>query len=212
MISLIYHEIVSLNDPLLFDWLDAVQTNFPPDEQMLASFYLRFLVAKSEGDDEALTYRMLAVLNAEDQSLIGAVLYQTIPELSAVYLWYLLVAAKDQRGQGLGTAFYTEIVRRANEEIPDLKAIVLEVERPDQALSDEQCIESEQRIRFYRRLGVQIATNLTYYQSLDRPDQKPKLMYVCIHPLRTITDEDKYQLSLSALGNGIVPNTSISWE
>jgi hypothetical protein len=84
-------ELKSLEDDLLPPWLDLYETTFPPEERVLVSFLLRVILHKSSAG--ALDYSPLAFLSPE-QVFIGMCFYQTIPDLSMVYLWYLAMMSE----------------------------------------------------------------------------------------------------------------------
>ena len=196
-----YHELTDVHDPLFLNWLDAIQMGFPPDEQMLASFFLRILFSKECNEKDAMLYHLLAVLGS-DRQMVGLLMYQLFPDQQVCYLWYIWVDEM-LRGQGIGSAAYLEMIRRTRAEMPDVRALVYEIDRPDQAQTKDVRIEAERRIEFYRRLGMKIATNLVYHQSVERRDQPMKQMYLCIHSLLPVTGDEAYQLLNSIFGRYI---------
>lgn len=202
-VALHYHEIDDLNDPRFLDWLDALQTGFPPDEQMLTSFFLRLLQRKARQEEGTERFHLVAILDDEEKQA-GMMMYQMLPDEKVCYLWYILVE-ENRRSQGLGSRIYREMVQRAQTEIPDLRAVIYEIDRPDQALNETLRVEAERRIVFYRRHGMKIASNLQYHQSVGRRDQPSRLMYLCVHPLQPMSNDEAYAMLKRIFGDDIEP-------
>ncbi|MCL2859133.1 MAG: GNAT family N-acetyltransferase [Oscillospiraceae bacterium] len=73
-------------------------------------------------------------------------------------LLFLFAIFNGNRGNGAGTEFLREIIKYYNNK----KAIIAEVERPEDAKSYEGKIMCEKRILFYERLGFTIYKDIDY--------------------------------------------------
>jgi GNAT superfamily N-acetyltransferase len=70
----------------------------------------------------------------------------------------LLAVLAHRRGKGDGSAFLRAIARR----YADKKALIVEVERVEDALGDADRATREARIRFYRRAGFHTVAGISY--------------------------------------------------
>ena len=166
-------DLKSLEDDLLPAWLDLYETSFPPEERVLVSFLLRVIRNRSRAG--ALDYSPLAFLSPE-QVFIGMCFYQTIPDLSIVYLWYLAMVP-EVRNQGLGSGFYCIITERT---FASNGLLVFEVEKPEEAHSEAQRLIRQRRIDFYRRNGAFLLNGISYLQSVGS-HVPPTPMHIMVH-------------------------------
>lgn len=182
------HHITSISDPFLPPWLDLFQTAFPLHEQIQISSLLGALTSREE-DRAVFTAALL------EDKFAGMALHQRREDVAV--LWYLAVHP-DFRGQGLGSQLYGMI--RAG--YPEARALVYEIERPDQARTAGDREQAERRIAFYRRLGGRVALNLRFWMSVG--DWQPKtLMYLVIHPLQPMNPDDALQIFRQLFSDGI---------
>ncbi|MCL2383560.1 MAG: GNAT family N-acetyltransferase [Oscillospiraceae bacterium] len=65
---------------------------------------------------------------------------------------------KENRGKGIGTKFLKEVI----EKYGDKKAIIVEVEKPENAKSEEEKTIREKRISFYEKSGFIIYKDINY--------------------------------------------------
>jgi len=172
---LVFHDIVSLNDPRYDDYLDLYQRSFPPDEQELVSRQNRILRAAMRGEN---TPNHIFVAIAPDGGTAGMARYEMTDD--AAVLWYLAVAER-LRGEGLGSAIYAEVVRRVREAEPAGAALVYEVEDPARAADPRS---AERRIEFYQRNGGLLLGGIAYVQSVGW--QPPLPMCLMVHPFGPI--------------------------
>jgi ribosomal protein S18 acetylase RimI-like enzyme len=189
MPELSFHEIRDIQDDLLLPWLDLYEQAFPPNEKVYVSDHLAALKERSlnKANDKCL----LAAL--EDAAvLVGMARYDITGEPAIGYLIYLAVT-EEKRNVGIGGRFYGEIVRRLQETHPSIKAVVMEVERPDQAHSEESRAYAERRIRFYLRQGAFLVGGINYLQEVD--NQPPVPMHVMVHPFVAMEPEEAYHLA-----------------
>lgn len=189
-------EIRDLNDPLLLPWLDLYETAFPPSEKVLVSNHLRLLRAKASG--EAADQVLIAALQGE--TLVGMARYDLDREAGALGLWYLAVTA-EARSRGLGARIYGELVSRARE--LGLRALVFEVEHPEETHSPEEGALAVRRIGFYRRQGARLLEGVSYTQQVGS-HQPPIPMHVMIHALEEMTPEEAFVLGELVLGDTLV--------
>ncbi len=196
--SLRFHRLSGSTDPLFPAWLDAIQMGFPPDEQMRMSFYFR---AADGGTDWDL--RLYAALDEQD-ALVGIAMYELLDDVGGCFLWYLWVDA-GRRSQGVGSRLFGFVREQAAADLPGLRAIVWEVERPDAVPGHHERALAERRITFYTRLGARVARNVVYHSSTDRPDQLPRLMYLCLLPAAPLADEEAGTILREVFGHGMEP-------
>jgi len=70
----------------------------------------------------------------------------------------LFAVFEGNRKKGIGTKFLQEIIKNYDNK----KAVIVEVEKPEDAKSDEQRILREKRISFYERVGFKICKDIEY--------------------------------------------------
>jgi GNAT superfamily N-acetyltransferase len=199
-VELRFAEITDISDGLLLPWLDLYQRSFDQREQNLISDLLWMM----KHPDESKNGHFLAALD-DDGDLAGIALYSGSGR--SAWLWYLAVHW-NRRGQGIGHALYQEVVRRCLETYPDIRALLMEIGRPDQAESEDKRLEAERRIRFYREIGVRIATNIRYW--LDVGDWQPRsLLYLGVHPIQQIDDAEALELLQDVFGEQMEPASHI---
>ncbi len=114
-------------------------------------------------------------------------------------LWYLAVCP-EHRSQGIGAKLYKTIIKS----LDCVRAVVYEIERPDQMPDETQRRLAERRMEFYRRMGGRIALNLRFWMSVG--DWQPRtLMYLVIHQLQPISVEDVLRIFYNLFPEGIEP-------
>ncbi len=153
-------DLLDIGDDLLLPWLELYETAFPPSERLLVAAQLQLL--KRNAESAAPDVHMLAVLD-ERETLAGILQYEIVPDVSAAFLWYLAVQPA-QRNRGLGAQIYREMWKRL--ETQGCQALVLEVEIPEEAESDEQRQLAIRRIGFYRRLGARLMLGVEHMQEI----------------------------------------------
>lgn len=192
MSDLIYHDLLSLDDPLYDEYLDLYQLSFPLNEQELVSGHNRILRASMRG--EVTVHRLMTVLTSGGEP-VGMVRYQLAQDVGV--LWYLAVSRND-RGAGIGSEVYAEVVRRVRKEIPHASALVYEVERPESADDGEM---AGRRIRFYQRNGGFVLTGVAYTQSVGW--QAPIPMHLMVHPFRAMTAAEAVGICQAVFGETV---------
>lgn len=192
-----YIEITDLNDPLLLPWLDLYEKAFPPNERILVSGHLRVLKARAAGmpTDE----HILAALD-EGGELVGMARVM-IRANEVAYLWYIAILPS-RRGQGLGAAFYREIIRRA--EGANCPALIFEVEIPERAIDQMHRQTALRRIGFYRRLGAKVLGGIHYLQSVG-PHQPPTPMHIMAHTFRPMDAKEVFVLAQALFDDAVQP-------
>ncbi len=198
MAPLTFNAIANLHDELFVPWLDLYETAFPPEERLLASAFWKVLAAKEQG--KPLTVELLAALDA-GQRLVGMAFSELYPEARLAALWYVAVDPR-QRSQGLGSQVYQEIVRRVRE--AGCRAMLFEVEIPENAPAPEAKTLAERRIAFYRRNGARLLTGIHYLQSVG-PHQPLTPMHLMIHPLEPLDPPAALALAQGLFGDLVTP-------
>ena len=195
------HRITELSDPNLGPWLDLYQTKFPLDEQVLVSTFIEAL--RCEETD----CRLITVLEAAE--VVGMACFQLIPEVHAAYLWYL---AAEPEGQGIGSWTYRRLIEMAGKELPGLRAIAFEVERPEDSRDEHSRDLALRRIDFYRRAGARLCGNIRYFQDVGWQPRIP--MHLMIHPLDPIslTVEDARGILHGVFGSALEDSDALVFE
>jgi GNAT superfamily N-acetyltransferase len=193
--ALDFHRLSGIADLHFPAWLDAISTGFPPDEQMLPSFFFDALGMER--------FRFYATLD-QSQALVAILMYQLRPHNDTCYLWYIWVA-DHLRSQGIGSQVFGFMVGQAREELPNLRAVVWEIERTDVSPSRQERQDAERRMAFYRRQGGLVATNVVYHQSCGRADQLPKLMHLCLLPVQPLSEQESLAILRDVFGDSMEP-------
>ncbi|MCC7495873.1 MAG: GNAT family N-acetyltransferase [Fimbriimonadaceae bacterium] len=197
MSSVSLREITELTDPRLPDFLDAIATGFPADEQMPPGYYLRLLARRAAGDPAAAAMH-LATAHDDAARWVGLTMWEESEPLSC--LWYLWVAPSE-RNRGIGAAIYQAVVARCQAS----RGLIIEVERPDfLAPNSPACAFAKRRIGFYQRQGAVLLPDLVYRQSCGRDDQPARLMYLMVHPFQPLTPADLEQAARDHMGEDVL--------
>jgi GNAT superfamily N-acetyltransferase len=183
-------ELEAVTDDLLLPWLDLYETAFPPPERVLVSAILGILRDKSP--ELVQSHHLLAALEPPGQ-LVGMAWYELWPKDVAL-LGYIAVIP-ERRGQGIGTRFYREIVKRIS-----ARVLFLEMEMPEEAASEQQRQIALRRIQFYRRLGALRLTGIHYLQSVG-PHQPLTPMHLMVHPFGPIDALAVFELAQGVFGD-----------
>lgn len=186
-------ELVDRRDDLLIPWLRLYELAFPPNERMMAASFLDMLHGRERG--EAQDKHLLAALD-RGGSLVGMAAYGDMAELNAAFLWYLAVLPQE-RNRGVGAWLYQEIVRRL---APGTRAMIFDVERPEDRPSDEQCMLAQRRLGFYRRQGARLLQGATSTINVG-PHQPPTPMYLMVHPLVPMDAQQAFMLAQEIYGD-----------
>lgn len=199
------HEIESITDDLLLQWIDLYETAFPPRERVLVSDHLRLLRNKELGRNKH--EHILAAVD-DNGDLAGMARYEIVAKCSTAYLWYLAVNA-ECRNRGMGVAIYKDIAARVQAD--GAKSIIFEVEIPQEASSQDEAEFAKRRIGFYRRLGAKVLTGIIYIQSVG-PHQPSIPMHLMIHSFFEQDAEDAYNLAACMFGDSLTRNGPIGLE
>lgn len=70
----------------------------------------------------------------------------------------LLAVERKLRGQGIGAAFLTDIIKKYG----DKEGIIVEVEKPEEAESESEKSKRIKRVRFYEKLGFRLIKGIDY--------------------------------------------------
>lgn len=197
-----YHEVISVDDPLLPDWLALYETAFPANERVLCATWLRILSAKGAGEQQ--DQHLLAAV-CEGQ-LAGLASYATRPDVGAAHLQYL-ATVPELRSQGIGAALYGEVVRRVRADCPSARGMVIEVESPRE-VSTEDPEMALRRIGFYKRQGARVLSGIEYWQSV--PGHRAIRMCLMVHAFGEMSPAEGLELAQAVLGD--VQCLSLAWE
>lgn len=194
--------IQSLNDDLLFPWLDLYEGAFPFAERVPVSVLLGFLKERRDN------FSMLAALD-EDQRFAGLAFYMFPAEAGgrAAFLWYL-ATLPELRGQGLGAWMYRGILARLPRGV---EAIYYDIEIPELAATPEEAQMARRRINFYRRLGAhRLAGILDHMRAAD---DRPSLeLYLMVHPLSDLNPTAALALARTFLPDALEETGEIFYE
>lgn len=188
-----YHlvEMDGLGDPRLPDWLCLYELTFPPEERLLAGELVRILQKPASCQ----THHMLALVETE-QGLAGLGLWQSQPQLSTAYLWYLAVQPS-LRGGGLGSALYQAIARGA---LAQHRLLIFEVEIPAEAPDEASRRLRERRIEFYRRNGARMLKGVHYLETVG-PHLPPVPMHLMAHANGLLTPAEVFTAGKGLFGS-----------
>jgi len=189
-------ELTGLEDDLLLSWLDLYETSFPPNEKVLVSHFIELLRAKKRGERAGET--LLAAVDAS-QALLGLAYFALMPGAETAVLWYL-ATWPEQRNRGLGGLIYDHIISLIDPS--HYKGLVIEVEIPKLAESDEQRQLAARRINFYRRHGARWLKGIDYLQNVGG-HQPLTPMYILIHPFQEIDPLTCFELVVTAAGGEV---------
>jgi GNAT superfamily N-acetyltransferase len=187
------HEIVAFDSPALREALDIFQASFPLREQMPFSWWIEYLVEKSQGRAE----RRHLVASLQDGRV--AVFAYFEEDARADYLWYL-ASRPDIRGRGAGAALLDAIKRRAFERD---RPLLIEAELPDEAAksSAEEGEWARRRISWYRRQGAMLLGGIRYIQKVGW--QPPFPMGLMVASPGDISPAEAFDAASSSLGEDI---------
>ncbi len=180
-------------DDLLLPWFNLYETAFPPNERMLVSWFLGMLRDREEGIGQE---RHLIAAVDSPGNLVGMAAYIDLVDLQATFLWYLAVQPQE-RNQGIGSWLYGEILRRIP---PGYRAMIFDVERPEDMQSDELRVWARRRLGFYRRQGARLLQGVATTISVGA-HQPPTPMQLMIHPLADIDEQQAFELARAVYGD-----------
>lgn len=189
-------EIDRVDHELLPDWLDIFECSFPPEEKILVSGFLRLLEAKQTGGRPD-SHIVAAMDNAI--GTVGIMRFDIDRESQIGYLWYL-AARQDLRGRGVGSRCLNEVIRQAQE--AGMRAVVWEVEAPEQQFELGHREYAERRIGFYRRHGAKLLGGIQYIHSVG-PHQPKILMNIMVRPIEPISPQAAFDMAKLLFEEGV---------
>lgn len=169
------HRIVSLQDDLLFPWLDLYETAFPQIERIPVSSMLRGIRRVEFGEPARSEY--LAALD-DTGVFVGMAQWTMNPDFGAAYLGYFAILP-DQRSRGLGAQFYRLLFDRVSR--CGALLLAFDVEQPERQSNPTACEIATRRIRFYQRQGAGLVKGLEFFYG-----DPPMRQYVMIHPIQPL--------------------------
>lgn len=187
-----------LEDELLYDWLLLYETAFPAYERMLIGDILRIVQAQRGPTAIAMkgteTAQALMLVSAQGK-FQGLAMYRLIPRLDAAHGLYFAIQP-ELRNQGLGSAFYQEIVQRV---WAMHRLLVYEVESPAEARDSEEARLCQQRIELYRRHGAQQLLGVSYQQTVGE-HCSPIPMQLMVHLREPLSVDEVYSTLVDIFG------------
>jgi GNAT superfamily N-acetyltransferase len=198
-------ELETPEDDLLLPWFDLYETAFPPEEQMRVSDILDVLKKHKNGIP---TDGHIAAIVDDAGEFQGLVWYEIDSEGGFALLWYLAVV-EEARSKGVGAWAYNEIARIAKER--GVNALVLEVEMPEAAHTDEERTLRQRRIEFYRRNGARLLHGV-YYTVGMCPFLPPIPMNIMFHPFTDLAPEDAFLAAKDVLGETVTITGELALE
>lgn len=181
-------EIDGVDHDLLPDWLDLYEVSFPPEEKVLVSSFLRLLRAKSAGRKQESC--MLAALDGTGE-MVGIMRFDADSDTHIAYFWYLAIRP-ETRSRGLGSACFSEVLKRATE--AGMRALVFEVEIPEEQPNPEHRELAQRRIGFYRRQGAMLLGGIHYVHSVG-PHQPEVLMHIMVRPIEPVSPREAFDMA-----------------
>jgi ribosomal protein S18 acetylase RimI-like enzyme len=169
-------ELTDINDDLLLPWLDIYERAFQPEEKEPVSTHLSLLKQKMRGEKTATS--MLAAVDA-DGALVGIIKDYVASYVNTCALWYFATSV-ELRGQGLGAHIYRLWADKIRAQ--GVRALIYEVEIPEEGKTPEEQALSRRRIDFYKRLGAKRITGIHYMQGVEFYPPVP--MHLMIHSLK----------------------------
>lgn len=159
--------------------------SFPPDEREdLAKFPLWIVPGRTPARGAGERNELLGAFL--DGQLAGFAFYGLLSRPSFAFLIYIAVEPR-HRGAGIGAKLFAEVVRRAQAHSAErgdiLEAVLLEVERVDDAPNEAGRFERIARLRFFEKQGARILSR-TYTQPALRPNSNPVPLNLLWLPLR----------------------------
>src|SRR5512133_1403353 len=139
-------ELQSRSDPLLLPWLDLYESALPPVARIPVSRFLGMLQAQEQGCGGE--KHLLAALDGAGEFAGMAALYEP-REWPLAHLWYFATQPQ-MRSQGLGSWIYDQLLQRQK---PGRRALIYDVEDPQQMSTPETRDLATRRIQFYQRKG-----------------------------------------------------------
>jgi ribosomal protein S18 acetylase RimI-like enzyme len=137
------------------------EASFPPEERDDTQWQLAKL---HDGTKDC-------YLAVDGDYLAGFAIVSQFTDFPAVYLEYLAVDPA-ARNAGIGRGILDQLRHDwSNGERPDVKGIIFEVERPEDARDDPERELRERRIGFYQRAGAALVDGASNYHAPANTDQ-----------------------------------------
>ena len=200
-----FTEIDRVDHELLPEWLDIFECSFPPEEKVLVSCFLQLLQKKQAGDRP--DSHMIAAVD-DEVGIVGIMRFDIDRESKIAYLWYL-AARQDVRGRGLGSKCLSEVIGRATE--AGTRAVVWEVEVPEQQFELGHREFAERRISFYRRHGAKLLRGIQYIHSVG-PHQPKILMNIMVRPIEPISPQEAFDMAKHLFEDGVAQSGELTLE
>ncbi len=181
-------ELTGVADPAFGAWLDLWTMSFPESERVPPSAVLGAL--SGVGDH-------LLLVGEECGEAVALAWCEGQCGGRSVALWYL-ATAPSARNRGLGARAFADVERYALRRWPSARALLWEVEPPDEADG-----LAARRIGFYRRLGGRVLRGeAVAYTVQANPWSEPIAMLVMVKPLVDgVTDDEAVALCRECFGD-----------
>jgi GNAT superfamily N-acetyltransferase len=136
-------------------------------------------------------YHLIVCLN--NNSVIGISLMYIFRSLNMGLLDYIAITPS-YRGQGLGKEIFNFTLEKLNSIISNGIGLLIEVQKENNLLNQQEMAIRKNRIRFYFKLGVKLLDKVNYLLPPIYPSNKEEEMYLMIKPLKKICYLSKEQV------------------
>jgi Acetyltransferase (GNAT) family len=215
MKDIIIHPIVNRSDPLLHFWLDLLQQQFPPDEQVSKSSIEKIVQKKEQGD--AQDNILWAVLSTENNEPVGMTWFDIYLDSKLSALWYIAVAP-GQEGHGYGGAIMRSIMSHVFEK-QNCDLMVMEVEHPNSHTEYETPEQIKKRVEqikkrnsFYiNHQGAWKLNGTEYYQQVGKFSPILMDILVIFHPEKSfVSPEETFDKCKQIFDESIIQKGNLS--
>lgn len=191
------------DDPLLPPWLDLYETAFPADERVPVSRIVAGLQDLACGDGHG--NHFLAALGESGQ-VVGMMYLYEPARVEAAFLWYFAVAPAARSG-GLGSGLYQYLIAHLR---PGTKALIFDLEDPEEMETPEARSLAERRVAFYRRQGARMLGGIRYIQKAapHLPELHLRLM---VHPLVDLSPRAAFDCAKAVFADAISEAGELHW-
>jgi GNAT superfamily N-acetyltransferase len=136
-------------------------------------------------------YHLIVSLN--NNSVIGISLMYIFRSLNIGLLDYMAISPS-YRGQGLGKEIFNFTLEKLSSIISNGIGLLIEVQKENNLLDQQEMTIRKNRIRFYIKLGVKLLDKVNYLLPPIYPSNKEEEMYLMIKPIKKIYYLSKEQV------------------
>lgn len=205
-VTLTFHRIRTISDPVLPDVFDIYQQSFPHYEQIRASYFLRYLHSPDSEENNRFHYYCLK----SETEIIGFSFFEIGDEVRDLgkpgYIWYLGIR-EDKRGTGLGVVLYNHIRRFVVEK--ECCALTYEIELEDEIrgrIGEEAARNAARRRTWYKNLGAKAIGGIHYQY------EGGGIWEVMVHPFNEIAPQDALDLAMGTIDGAYQLTGEVSFQ